>query len=65
MERGRPGSKMHVLSDAGGLPLIVGVTGGNTRDSKALKPMVEGHLMGRPTWGDRYRKPGRLHADKA
>ncbi|MER5349464.1 IS5 family transposase [Kitasatospora sp. NPDC002551] len=65
VDRGKPGSKMHVLSDTGGLPLVVGVTAGNTHDSKALKPMVEGHLMRQPTWGDRYRKPGRLHADKA
>lgn len=38
MDRGKPGSRMHVLSDAGGLPLIVAVTAGNTHDSKALKP---------------------------
>ncbi len=56
---------MHVLSDAGGLPLVVGVTAGNTHDSKALKPMVEGYRMRQEAQGDRYRKPGRLHADKA
>ncbi|SCG10965.1 hypothetical protein GA0115260_112258 [Streptomyces sp. MnatMP-M27] len=43
MDRGKPGSKMHVLSDANGLPLVVGVSVANTHDSEALKPMVEGH----------------------
>ncbi|MFJ4671472.1 transposase [Kitasatospora purpeofusca] len=65
VDRGKPGSRMHVLSDAGGLPLVVAVTAGNTHDSKAPKPMVEAHLARQHTWGARYRKPGRLHADKA
>ncbi len=43
MDRGKPGSKMHVLSDANGLPLLVGVSAGNVHDSEGLKPMVEGH----------------------
>jgi transposase len=37
VDRGKPGSKMQVLSDANGLPLLVG----NTHDSEGLKPMVE------------------------
>lgn len=40
---GRPGSMMHVLSDANGLPLLVGVSARSTHDSEGLKPMVEGH----------------------
>ncbi len=43
MDRGKPGSEMHVLSDANGLPLLVGVSAGNTYDSEGLKPMIEGH----------------------
>ncbi|GAA2774054.1 hypothetical protein GCM10010440_75960 [Kitasatospora cinereorecta] len=65
MDRGKPGSKMHILSDAGGLPLVVDVTAANTHDSKALKPVVEAHLARRAQDPDRWRKPGRLHADKA
>ncbi|MFE4305011.1 transposase [Streptomyces sp. NPDC056891] len=34
---------MHVLSDANGLPLPVGVSAATTHDSQALKPMVLGH----------------------
>ncbi|MFI8306640.1 transposase [Streptomyces sp. NPDC085927] len=58
VDRGKPGSRMHLLSDANGLPLLVGVSAGNTHDSEGLKPMVEGHR-------DHYFKPQRLHADKA
>ncbi|MFG2896038.1 IS5 family transposase [Streptomyces zaomyceticus] len=43
VDRGKAGSKMHVLSDANGLPLLVGVSAANTHDSQALKPMVLGH----------------------
>ena len=65
MDRGKPGSKMHILSDTNGLPLLVGVSAGNTHDSEGLKPMVEGHQTRHDPHNDRYFKPQRLHADKA
>ncbi|MGK3111460.1 MULTISPECIES: IS5 family transposase [Streptomyces] len=65
VDRGKPGSKMHVLSDANGLPLLVGVSAGNTHDSEGLKPMVEGHQTRHDPHRGRYFKPQRLHADKA
>ena len=65
MDRGKPGSKMHVLSDATGLPLLVGLSAANTHDSLALKPMVEGHQTRHDPHRSRYFKPQRLHADKA
>src|SRR5688500_2741437 len=34
---------LDVLSDANGLPLLVGISAANTHDSEGLKPMVEGH----------------------
>lgn len=43
MDRGEPGSKMHVLPDANGLPLVVGVCAANVHDGEGLKPMVAGH----------------------
>lgn len=43
MDRGKPGSKTHVLSEANGMPLVVGISAANTHDSLALKPMVQGH----------------------
>ncbi|MEV8424550.1 IS5 family transposase [Streptomyces niveus] len=65
VDRGKPGSKMHVLSDANGLPLLVGISAANTHDSLALKPMVEGHQTRHGPHRGRYFKPQRLHADKA
>ncbi|SEB97740.1 Transposase [Streptomyces sp. 2231.1] len=64
MDRGKPGSKMHVLSDANGLPLRVGVSAVNTHDSLALKPMVSHFHMGHESHATDS-KPQRLHADKA
>lgn len=61
---GQPGSKMHVLSDANGLPLPVGVSAGNTHDSEGLKPMVAGHQTRHDPHRGRYFKPQLLHADK-
>ncbi|MFE4925414.1 IS5 family transposase [Streptomyces sp. NPDC056661] len=65
VDRGKPGSKMHVLSDANGLPLIVGLSAANVHDSLALKPIVEGHQTRHDPYRGRYFKPQRLHADKA
>ncbi len=38
VDRGKPGSEMHVLSDANGLPLLVGVTAAATSHSDACTP---------------------------
>lgn len=65
MDRGKPGSKMHVLPDANGLPLVVGVSAGNTHDSEGLKPMVAVHQTRQAPDRGRHFKPQRLHADKA
>lgn len=65
MDRGKPGSKMHVLSDANGLPLVVGVSAANVHDSLPLKPIVLAHQTRHDPHRGRYFKPQRLHADKA
>lgn len=65
MDRGKPGSKMHVLSDANGLPVVVGLSAANTHDSLALKPMIQGHQTRHDPHRGRHFKPQRLHADKA
>lgn len=56
---------MHVLSDANGLLLLVGVSAANTHDSLALKPMIVGLQTKHDPHRGRYFKPRRLHADKA
>ncbi len=43
-DRGKPGSKRHVLTDANGIPLAVRLTGGNVHDSGMLKEVVDAVL---------------------
>ncbi len=56
---------MHVLSDAQGLPLAVGVSGANVHDTHALRPLIRGIPPVRSRRGPRRRRPGKLRADKA
>lgn len=41
VDRGRPGSKQHLLVDASGLPLAWSLTGSNRNDIEQLLPLVE------------------------
>ena len=56
MDRGKPGSKMHVLSDANGLPLVVGVSAANVHDSvvttigSAIRRIADATWSTSPTW---------------
>ncbi len=65
MDRGKPGSEMHVLSDQNWLPLIVGGSAANTHDSLGLKPMVLGLQTRHDPYHGRHFKPQRLRADSA
>jgi transposase len=65
-DRGRPGTKRHLLTDAQGTPLGLTLSGANRHDSRMLLstldavPNVRTRHRGRPR-----RRPGKLHADKA
>ena len=66
-DRGKAGSKYHVLCDRNGLPLHALITGANTHDSRMLVPLLDTNpgireRAGRP--GRPRRRPGKLHADK-
>ncbi|QWF76979.1 IS5 family transposase IS1647 [Amycolatopsis sp. CA-230715] len=65
VDRGKAGSKIHVLSDRAGLPLAVAVSAANTNDSYTLKPLVMAIPAIKSRRGPRRRKPSKLHADKA
>lgn len=65
VDRGKKGSKLHVLSEAQGIPLAVAVSGANTHDSLALKPLIRGIPAVRSRRGPRRRGPVELRADKA
>ena len=64
VDRGKPGSKLHVLTDRNGLPLAVAVSAANTHDSLALIPLVQAVPAVRSRRGPRRRRPDKLHADK-
>lgn len=64
-DRGKPGSKRHLITDRGGIPLTFCVTGANRHDSVVFEELVDslpeiGGKRGRPR-----RWPEKLHADKA
>ena len=41
VDRGRLGSKHHLITDAGGIPLAVLLTGGNRNDVTQLFPLLQ------------------------
>lgn len=60
VDRARTGSKHHLLTDAGGLPLTLTLTGGNRHDVTQLLALLDGvkplaGKVGRPPWRDPLR----------
>jgi Transposase DDE domain len=53
------------LSDANGLPPVVGVTAADTHDPAMFIPLIDGIPAIRSRRGPRRRKPDKIHADKA
>jgi hypothetical protein len=64
VDRGKPGSTLHVLTDPAGLPLAVAVSTANTPDRLALILLVQAIPAIRSRRGPRRRRPGKLHPDK-
>ncbi|WP_234377213.1 IS5 family transposase [Streptomyces sp. TP-A0356] len=64
VDRGKKGSKIHLITERTGLPLSIGISGANLHDSQALKPLVRGIPPIRSRRGPRRRRPAKLHADK-
>lgn len=65
MDRGRRGSKHHLICCGEGNPLAVEVTGGNVNDVTQTLPLVDGipPVRGKP--GRPRRRPKRLLGDRA
>ena len=65
-DRGKPGTKRHIVTDARGTPLGLTLSGANRHDSRMLAstldavPSVRARHRGRPR-----RRPTKFHADKA
>jgi transposase len=64
VDRGRPGSKHHLICDAGGIPLAVTLTGGNRNDITQLIPLIDAVPPIRGRCGRPRRKPRELFADR-
>ena len=68
VDRGKLGSKYHLVVDRNGLPLAVRLSAANAHDSTQLLPLVDAippiiGPRGRP--GRPRKRPAKLHADKA
>jgi len=66
-DKGKAGSKHHVVADRAGVPLAVVLTAANVHDSKVLEEAVDGiesinRPRGRP--GRPRKRPKKLHAGK-
>ncbi|MDG4857649.1 IS5 family transposase [Streptomyces sp. T-3] len=65
VDRGKYGSKIHLITKRTGLPISVGISAVNLHDSQALEPLVRGIPPIRSQRGPRRRRPAKLHADNA
>ena len=64
VDRGRTGSKHHLLVDATGIPLAYSVTGGNRNDVTQLIPLLEKVPPVRGALGRPRRRPDTVVADR-
>jgi len=64
VDRGKPGSKLHLVCDGGGLPLAVVVTAANVADTTMLAAVVGDIPPIRTPSGRRRVRPASVHADK-
>jgi len=64
VDRGKPGSKLHLACDGNGLPLTAAVTAANVADVTMLAAVVDDIPPIRAPSGRRRRRPGKVYADK-
>ena len=64
VDRGKPGSKLHLVCDASGLPLTAAVTAANVADVTMLAAVVDDIPPVRTLSGRRRWRPAKIHADK-
>lgn len=64
VDRGRPGSKHHVIVDRHGTPLAVSLTAGNRHDVTQLIPLLDAVPRFRGRRGPPRHRPKRLFADR-
>lgn len=64
-DRAKPGSKHHLITDGGGIPLATILTGANTADVNELEVLVDAIPPIRGKRGRPRRRPATLYADRA
>jgi transposase len=64
VDRGKPGSKLHLVCDASGLPLTAAVTAANVNDTTMFEAVMDDIPPIRAPTGRRRTRPARVHADK-
>src|SRR6202167_5088090 len=64
-DRGKLGTKQHLMVDGNGVPLAVELTPANAHECNMLQPMLDKIPCIRRPRGRPRRKPQKLHADKA
>ena len=64
-DRGKAGSKRHLVSDRGGVPLAVVLTAANVHDSKVFEELIDAvEPIALPGRGRPRKRSEKLHADK-
>ncbi|BFO56152.1 hypothetical protein AVXHC19_29550 [Acidovorax sacchari] len=63
-DRGKLGSKRHIVVDAWGIPLVVLVSGANRHDSMTFEKCIDALPAVRALQCKPSRRPSKLHADK-
>ena len=61
---GKPGSKLHLVCDGGGLPLTAAVTAANVADTTMFQAILDDVPPIRTPSGRRRTRPARVYADK-
>jgi transposase len=64
VDRGKPGSKLHLVCDGGGVPLSVVVTAANVNDTTMFQAVLADVALVRTPAGRRRTRPAKVHADK-
>ena len=64
VDRGKPGSKLHLVCDGGGVPLSVVVTAANVNDTTMFQAVLDDVPPTRTPSGRRRTRPAAVHADK-
>ncbi len=64
-DKGKPGTKRHIVVDRGGIPLVSHLSGANRHDSMLFERLVRAIPPITAVRGGRRKRPEKLHADKA